>query len=105
MRRNRRHEQFIRSLPCVVCSEPHTQAAHIRKGTNGGTGLKPTVNFLIPLCHKHHSEQHAIGEISFWGGMEGVERAIELANALYLRTGDEDTCLRRMLRFKKCFTS
>ena len=40
-------------------------AAHVRNGTDGGTGLKPSDIWVIPLCDKHHREQHQRGELSF----------------------------------------
>jgi hypothetical protein len=34
------------------------QAAHVRRNTDGGTALKPHDKWCVPLCMKHHSEQH-----------------------------------------------
>jgi len=43
------------------------EAAHLRLGTGGGTGVKPSDRWLLPLCHKcHHGEQHQKGERTFW---------------------------------------
>ena len=39
--------------------------AHVRKGTNGGTDLKPSDSWTISLCRLHHAEQHQIGESAF----------------------------------------
>jgi Putative HNHc nuclease len=58
---------WLREQPCAVglgC-EGRTEACHVRKGTDGGMGMKPSDNFALPLCQKHHREQHRIGEPSF----------------------------------------
>ena len=73
--RSLEHLRFVRSHPCSirgmigdsrihVCSGP-IQAAHIRMGTDGGTGKKPSDNFTIPLCADAHAEQGQIGEQAF----------------------------------------
>jgi len=41
------------------------ECAHVRTGTGGGTGLKPSDRWTISLCHLHHAEQHRIGEAAF----------------------------------------
>lgn len=41
------------------------EVAHVRRGTDGGTGLKPSDCWTISLCHTHHASQHALGEASF----------------------------------------
>jgi hypothetical protein len=37
----------------------------VRKGTDGGQGLKPSDRWAISLCREHHAEQHRIGETAF----------------------------------------
>lgn len=41
------------------------EAAHVRGGTDGGLGVKPSDTYTIPLCSDHHAEQHRIGEAAF----------------------------------------
>lgn len=41
------------------------ECAHVRNGTDGGTGLKPSDSWCWSACRDHHSEQHQIGETSF----------------------------------------
>ena len=41
------------------------EAAHVRTGTDGSMGQKPSDIWVVPLCHKHHAEQHQIGEAEF----------------------------------------
>lgn len=71
--------QWIRRLPCVICrrlsSDPHliftaaygsymggpSDAAHVKTRGSGGDDI----GNLIPLCRRHHQEQHRIGVRSF----------------------------------------
>jgi hypothetical protein len=41
------------------------EAAHVRGGTDGGMGVKPSDCFVIPLCSAAHREQHNVGEAEF----------------------------------------
>lgn len=41
------------------------ECAHVRDGTDGGMGLKPSDRWTISLCRDCHSEQHRIGEAPF----------------------------------------
>lgn len=83
--RSKSHLEFIRSMPCVKCANPASQAAHLRIGSDGGTGLKPSDSYTLPLCAECHSTQHRTGERSFW---KNIDAAHELANALWLFSGD-----------------
>lgn len=84
--RDEKHLAFIRRLPCVKCSATPCEAAHIRSGTGGGTGLKPSDEWTVPLCHEHHAEQHRIGEASFW---RNLDAARQLARNLWLLSGHD----------------
>lgn len=46
--------------------EGRIEAAHIRTGTDGGMGKKPSDCWVVPLCSWHHKSQHSVGENSFW---------------------------------------
>jgi hypothetical protein len=65
------HLKFVRGFVCSAFAAGATdcsgkvEAAHTRIGTDGGTSLKPSDSFAIPLCAGHHAEQHRIGERSF----------------------------------------
>jgi hypothetical protein len=61
------HLSFVRGHECSVsgCKGVPIEVAHVRVGTDGGTGLKPSDNWTISLCREHHQEQHAIGEPAF----------------------------------------
>jgi len=32
--------------------------------------MKPPDNRVVPLCRKHHTEQHAVGEKTFWSKLD-----------------------------------
>lgn len=67
------HLRFIRSLPCCICGGIDTEAAHIRTASipHGkrftGMAEKPSDKWVLPLCNRHHREQHNTGdELKFW---------------------------------------
>jgi hypothetical protein len=68
-----RHLNYIRSLPCCICGDDTTtEAAHIRTVSleHGkrytGKQEKPSDKWTLPLCNRHHREQHTMNELSFW---------------------------------------
>jgi len=65
---NPQHRKWVRGFKCCVdngeCSL-RIECAHVRGGTDGGMGKKPSDKFTIPLCDTHHAEQHRIGEAPF----------------------------------------
>lgn len=83
MFRSPAHLKLIRSLPCCYCgSTENVQAAHIRKHGGGGMGIKPGDDKAVPLDDRCHRIQHARGELTFWGGDDGVYKALEYAMSL-----------------------
>lgn len=67
-----KHLNYIRSLPCCICDDnTTTEAAHIRTSNigigkdDGGWG-RPSDKWALPLCGKHHREQHTMNELEFW---------------------------------------
>lgn len=76
-RRDDKHLQFIRTLPCIRCGNNiATEAAHLRRADARiakpitGMGIKPDDRFVLPLCGAHHRQQHQIGENAFWDGCD-----------------------------------
>jgi hypothetical protein len=66
-RRRLAHLAFVRLLPCVACGKgAPSDAAHVRTGTDGGTGIKPGDRYAVPLCAACHAKQHRVGELTFW---------------------------------------
>jgi hypothetical protein len=95
------HEDFIRALPCCIpmCGDnTSTEAAHVsyaepRIGKFGrGKGQKEESIWVVPLCGRHHAEQHARGNERAWWRDRNVDPC-RLAAGLYLRTGDYQTAL------------
>jgi hypothetical protein len=89
------HLAFVRTLPCVICGDDTTvEAAHVRMmdptvaKPMTGIGIKPDDMFTLPLCGKHHREQHAMREATFWEqhGIDPVKRAL----AIYAVSGDHE---------------
>lgn len=85
--KDNKHLDFIRSLPCCICGDDTgTEAAHIRTGSDAHgknpTGMqeKSSDKWALPLCNRHHREQHAMAELKFWAkyGIEPFMLAITL---------------------------
>lgn len=93
------HLRFLRGLPCAVCGNNiETQAAHIRFSDakyakdNPGVGQKPHDFWCVPLCGKHHDEQHRAGNERSWWESKGID-PILLSMSLYVHSGDFDRAL------------
>lgn len=67
--RNDQYLTWLRTQNCIVSNVKAECAHHIRIGTNGGTGIKPSDYFCIPLTNENHTTGtnalHIIGEESF----------------------------------------
>jgi len=66
-RRSPAHRAWVRGHQCSVpgCAEMPIECAHVRNGTDGGTGIKPSDRWCLSLCRDHHAEQHRLGEPLF----------------------------------------
>ena len=65
-KRSPAHRAWVRGHHCCACgSATAVECAHVRTGTDGGTGLKPSDKWTISLCKDCHTFQHAIGEALF----------------------------------------
>jgi hypothetical protein len=89
------HLQFIRTLSCIVCLDnTATEACHIRFSdqraakVNPGVGQKPHDYWTVPLCGKHHREQHGGKEQDFWD--QAMIDPLAVAAWLYLASGDQE---------------
>lgn len=59
---NKKHLNWIRSLPCLVCGKwPPNQAHHLLTNVNRGMGLKASDDYTLPLCMDCHSQLHLNG--------------------------------------------
>jgi hypothetical protein len=78
------HRNFVRSHACCSCgSTAAIEVAHVRIGTDGGMGTKPSDCWVISLCHDCHARQHQMGEQSFekWAGIDMRYLAREFVKA------------------------
>ena len=61
------HCAWVRGHACSVpdCTAADIECAHVRRGTDGGAGVKPSDWWTLSLCAAHHAEQHRLGEAAF----------------------------------------
>lgn len=92
--RNEAHLNFIRSLPCCICGNNiETEAAHIRMADRTiakdmtGIATKPHDYFTVPLCGRHHREQHDTGDERHWWASKGLD-GLKIALRLYSVSSD-----------------
>lgn len=66
--RDRKWLEAVRKRPCVILGTAIVprDAAHIRWRGNGGVGLKPSDDRVVPLDKGYHILQHRMGEVEFW---------------------------------------
>ncbi len=93
--KNEAHLQFIRSLFCVICGDnTSVEAAHLRAGNmdygkrETGLGEKPSDMWVLPVCSKHHRDQHKGCERSWWHN-RGID-PWRLALSLFAASGDHE---------------
>ena len=94
-KRDIKHCAWIRTLPCVICGDNTTvECCHIRMADPEldkpltGMGIKPDDVWTLPMCGKHHREQHRNGEYMFWEGVGLVPTIMALM--LYTVSGDNE---------------
>jgi hypothetical protein len=98
VRKVRWHLAFIASLECAVwsCASTPVQVCHVRlrdasRQKDEGTGLKPHDRYTLPLCWRHHQEQHRLTEPVFWE-KAGIA-PLDLCDALWDASGDRTKAL------------
>ncbi len=65
-KRSPAHRTWVRGHACCACGATAAiECAHVREGTDGGMGLKPSDRWTVSLCKDCHTEQHRIGEGPF----------------------------------------
>jgi hypothetical protein len=68
----RKRPCFLDGRGCGVADPPRrapVEAAHVNHAGDAGTGTKASDRFAVPLCQRHHDEQHGkIGAFSQRGG-------------------------------------
>jgi len=79
--KDKKHLDYIRSLPCCIptCGDnTTTEAAHLRTSNIGlgkddhGWG-RPNDEWALPLCGRHHREQHDFGNELKWWASKGID--------------------------------
>jgi hypothetical protein len=58
--------------------------------------IKPSDDWCLSVCHAHHLEIHQKGEKTFFRDMD---KARQLAQELYLNTGNKPKCLQLIGEF------
>jgi len=68
--RNTGYLIWLRKQNCIISGDKAQCAHHIRLGTNGGSALKPSDYFCVPLLNSFHTTGseaiHIIGEATFF---------------------------------------
>ncbi len=84
---------LIRTLPCIICrNDCETEACHIKMADSRfGKGIASQSKreddwFVLPMCGRHHREQHAMPERQFYEKY-GID-APALALSMYVRGRD-----------------
>ena len=88
---SKRHRTFVASFACCKCGSMRSvEAAHVRIGSGAGMGQKPDDWRTVSLCSACHrgqraDAQHAMGERSFWAGIDYERLIAEFIKASPLR--------------------
>ena len=64
--RDRKYLNSIHGQECWSCGKAESVGAHIRVGNEGGTGLKPSDDLVVPLCNDCHMDQEANPGPMWW---------------------------------------
>lgn len=99
LKRPRQHDEkhlsFVRQLPCVICGDnTTTEAAHVRSGNldygkhSTGMASKPSDKWAVPLCGRHHREQHECNELAWWSDYR--KDPFALCTKLWAVSGDHE---------------
>ena len=82
-KRSPQYLDYIRSLPCCVTgTDQNIIAHHVRIGTGGGTSLKPSDYFCLPLNSLEHQKLHKLGEAYYFGD-RGINPHDEICELLF----------------------
>lgn len=67
--KSQKHRDYVRTFACCNCGETAgIEVAHVRLGTDGAMGRKPSDYYVVSLCRNCHDKQHRVGEATFWKG-------------------------------------
>jgi hypothetical protein len=99
--RDKSHLGFVSTLPCLACGRRGPcETAHVRLGTDGAAGRKPSDRYTVPLCAVCHDIQHAFGEATFWAAVQnrGVTDPWKICERLWAISGDTELGYRAIQR-------
>ena len=54
--RSKKYLDFIKSKPCIWCGRSEAEPHHERRFSDGGTGLKPSDIYAVPVCRVCHGK-------------------------------------------------
>ena len=99
-RRHGQHLAFVKLLSCVACGKAApSEAAHVRLGTDGGVGIKPSDRYSVSLCTSCHELQHRFGELRFWSVLR-ID-PLNVALRLWTVSGDLEAGERTVFRARQ----
>lgn len=66
--RSRAHMAWLATMPCTICDRKPVQVHHLTSSPEPkARGLKAGDLWCVPLCVRHHSDLHNMGdERAFW---------------------------------------
>lgn len=64
--RDRKYLDWVRTQPCLVTGRADVEPAHLRLLGEGGVGMKPGDNLVLPLHYEIHRRQSSEGEGAVW---------------------------------------
>jgi len=79
------HLAYVRAKPCLVCGRRAAEAHHLRFVQPRGLGLKPSDEWAVPLCTRHHRALHAYGDERAWWAAQRID-AVAAAERLWHET-------------------
>jgi hypothetical protein len=94
--RDEAYLDYIRDQPCCIpgCGDDvSVEAAHLRIGSinddkpQGALSMKSGDKWALPLCGRHHREQHATGDELEWWASYGIN-PFELAMTYQMEQGE-----------------
>lgn len=102
LRRRRCYVGAITGQPCAGRTDPaHIRFTDLKAGrVNPGLQNKSDDRWCLPVCRKHHDEQHAYGNEAKWWAVEVGVDPNDLAREVYAdfeTGGDGEAVLRRFI--------
>ena len=75
MAKNLKNRRAVKKLPCLVCGTMPTDCAHV---SNWKITQCDEIFNLIPLCRRHHREQHSRGFDRFLKEYPNVKEVLKI---------------------------